>query len=257
MAWDQAWVHGCIMAAITSLINVGIFVKWAEQGAKSITTAALAKLTSSDAVLLRRLLRQVAGEFLIIEVAEDTHASTPWALRVGTKSKFASIYKRFYHDMVTSLFINLQRIYGEDSSFCHSAGNFTSWVDLYDTGQVIQEARPGRPLVVDIGGSKGHDIEKFLQRYPDVPKSRLILQNLPEALEKYTIHSGVAVQPYNFFTPQPANEILKTLVATLETTSLTATTLDITMMALLSALEQSEDQWRQVLGGHMTSHRLA
>jgi hypothetical protein len=84
---------------------------------------------------------------------------------------------------------NWQRVHGDDSTFfgfvssdplrnqhfadamdCHSRGNFTSWVDLYDTSQIIN-ARLDHPLVVDMGGSKGHDIEKFLQ----TPRSTEIL----------------------------------------------------------------------------------
>ncbi|KAI0189754.1 O-methyltransferase-domain-containing protein [Xylaria flabelliformis] len=323
VAWDQAWVHGNTMAATKTLIDAGLFTKWAEAGSKPMTTSKFAELTGADPILLRRLLRQIAADHLITEIDQDTYSSTPWSLRLGTESTFSSIYRRFYHDLVTPLFLslpsffkdtgyknptnllnsNFQHVHGEGSTFfgfvssnevmnqqfadamdCHSAGNFTSWVDLFDTDQVVKAARPGHALVVDIGGSKGHDIEKFLQKHPTVPKESLILQDLPEVLHKFTINPGITVYPYDFFTPQPvkgaavyyfhivlhdwpdnkATEILEVvrdamepgyskvliheaLVAAKEP-SLTATTLDMTMMALFSALERSEDQWYKLIG---------
>ncbi|KAI0856902.1 hypothetical protein F4860DRAFT_518315 [Xylaria cubensis] len=79
---------------------------------------------------------------------------------------------------------------------CHSAGHFTSWVDLFNTDHVVTAARPGHALVVDIGSSKGHDIEKFLQKHPTVPKESLILQDLPEVLQKFTIDPGITRDPH-------------------------------------------------------------
>lgn len=260
---------------------------------------------------------------MITEIDIGTYASTPWALRLGTEETFASIYGRFYHDTVTPAFLSLpfflgeqeggyenptnltksnwQRVHGDDSSFfgfvssdpvlnqhfadamdCHSKGNFTSWVDVYDTSQIIS-ARHDRPLVVDIGGSKGHDIEKFLQKHPEVSKTCLVLQDLPEVLEKFTIHSGITAYPYNFFTPQPvkgariyyfhivlhdwpdesAVAILKNVRDAMEpgyskilihevlvserAPSLTVTTLDLTMMALFSTFERSEEHFRGLI----------
>ncbi|KAI0912533.1 O-methyltransferase-domain-containing protein [Ustulina deusta] len=172
-----------------------------------------------------------------------------------------------------------------DAMDCLSAGNSISWVNLYDTNQIVQAARPGRPLVVDVGGSKGHKIEKFLQKHPDVPKESLILQDLPEVLEKVTIHPGITACPYNFFTPQPvkgarvyyfhivlhdwpdetATRILEVVRDAMERgysrlhihevlvparePSLAATTLDITMMALFSSLERTENEWRRLIDG--------
>ena len=167
---------------------------------------------------------------------------------------------------------------------CHSKGNFTSWVDLYDTSQIVS-ARRDRPLVVDIGGSKGHDIEKFLQKHPDVPKACLVVQDLPEVLEKFTMHPGITACPHDFFNPQPvkgariyyfhivlhdwpdesAAAILRNVRDAMEpgysrilihevlvndrAPSLTVTTLDLTMMALFSTLERSEEQFRKLING--------
>lgn len=54
--WDMACAHGWIelttVAAIKTLIDAGLFTKWAEQGSTPLTTDEFAKLTGADAVLL-------------------------------------------------------------------------------------------------------------------------------------------------------------------------------------------------------------
>lgn len=166
---------------------------------------------------------------------------------------------------------------------CHSAGNFTSWVDLYDTTQILEASQPDRAMIVDVGGSKGHDIEKFLQKHPEVSKDKLILQDLPEVLERFTIHPGITPYPHDFFTTQPVKGarvyyfhivlhdwpndtavkilgnirdamepgysriLLHEVLVNSQAPPLTVTTLDMTMMALFSSLERSEDQWHELV----------
>ena len=58
-------------------------------------------------------------------------------------------------------------------------------------------------LVVDVGGSQGHDILGFRDRYPNLP-GRLILEELPETLRSISEPlEGVEAICYDFFTPQP------------------------------------------------------
>ncbi|KAI0426961.1 S-adenosyl-L-methionine-dependent methyltransferase [Xylaria sp. FL1042] len=324
VAWDHAWVHGCTLAAIKTLIDASVFMRWVETGSKPMNTSELADLTGSDPLLLKRLLRQIAADHLITQIGIDTYAPTPWSIRVGTESTFASIYGKFYYNLVSPLFesvpfflkeagyknptsltnSNFERVHGEGSKIfeyissdetlnqhfadtmeCISVGQRMSWVDLYDINNIIHAARPGNPLVVDVGGSKGHNLEKFLQKYPSVPKEGLILQDLPEVLEKVTVHPGITAYPYDFFTPQSvkgalvyylsfilhdwldemATKILEVLRDAMERRyskllihevvvfdnepSLTATTLDITMMATCSSLERSEKEWGRLIEG--------
>lgn len=62
---------------------------------------------------------------------------------------------------------------------------------------------PHAVLIVDVGGSHGHDLLRFKEQFPGLP-GRLILQDLPE-----TIHvlddglSGIEPMAYNFYSPQP------------------------------------------------------
>lgn len=105
-----------------------------------------------------------------------------------------------------------------DAMECHSKYNLTPWVDVYPTDTIIAAAKERgldattRPLVVDIGGSKGHDLKKFLARHPDIPAGSLILQDLPTILQGVEADlaqdsaaaAAITVQPHDFFTPQPA-----------------------------------------------------
>lgn len=59
-------------------------------------------------------------------------------------------------------------------------------------------------LLVDIGGSRGHDLIAFRQNFKDA-QGRLILQDLPHVIEKVpTLDEwGIEKMSYDFFTPQP------------------------------------------------------
>ena len=57
--------------------------------------------------------------------------------------------------------------------------------------------------IVDVGGSRGHDLESFAESHPEF-NGRLVLQDLPETIgplngEKHVFEA----MPYDFFTPQP------------------------------------------------------
>lgn len=57
-------------------------------------------------------------------------------------------------------------------------------------------------LFVDVGGGRGHEIEKFVGRFPQ-KKSRMVLQDLPHVVKEVDGSSTMDVMAYDFFTPQP------------------------------------------------------
>lgn len=64
-------------------------------------------------------------------------------------------------------------------------------------------------LLVDIGGSIGHDLLEFRRKWPDV-RGRLVLQDRPEIIEKAkTMNLGPRIEPtvHDFFTEQPVKGI--------------------------------------------------
>lgn len=52
VAWDHVWVNGATIASAKTLIDIGVFKKWQENGYKELSCAELAKLTGADEVLL-------------------------------------------------------------------------------------------------------------------------------------------------------------------------------------------------------------
>lgn len=69
IGWEDAWVDGCTKASIKSLIDIGVFTKWAESGSKPSTTARFAELTGADPALL--------GEILLLLSMHDPPGPSP------------------------------------------------------------------------------------------------------------------------------------------------------------------------------------
>lgn len=197
------------------------------------------------------MMRAIAGQCLVTEVAQDTYARTAWAKTLAEDPSFAGLYGGFYHELNNPMFrtlpsylkktgfrnpvdgndCNLQFWRGQpdhlfqyigtnplltsdfnDAMECHSKYNLTPWADIYPTDSIIAAAKAHQPqtspLVVDVGGGKGHDLKKFLGHHrADVPAGSLILQDLPQILRgvdsELESEGAIAVQAHDFFTPQP------------------------------------------------------
>lgn len=325
IVWDHIWVNPATNASIKTLVDVGVFTKWAEQGHAPQTSAQLAELVGADVVVIRRMLRQISGQNLVAETAEDTFAPTAWAKALAEDPALASTYGEFYSGLNLPMFVSLPSFLREkgyrnptdvtdgnwqfwkgtadgffhdvttepelasgfhDAMRCHSRYNLTPWPDVYPTDTIVQAARekgPGRALVVDVGGSRGHDLEKFCARHADIPDGSLILQDLPEVVRDLQLPGAIQPQPHDFFTEQPvrgaraylmhnvlhdwaddrAVAILENVAKAMEKgysrlliheslisavkPSARVTTSDITMMASLSAKERDEGEWRSLI----------
>lgn len=57
-------------------------------------------------------------------------------------------------------------------------------------------------LIVDVGGSYGHDLERFRSKHPDIP-GRLVLQDKPEIIAQAKPDVGIEPTVHDFFTTQP------------------------------------------------------
>ncbi|KAJ5843574.1 uncharacterized protein N7525_001315 [Penicillium rubens] len=58
-------------------------------------------------------------------------------------------------------------------------------------------------LLVDVGGSFGHDLSGFHRKWPGLP-GRLVLQDLPEVVASVKdLHPSIEVTSHDFFTEQP------------------------------------------------------
>ncbi|OJJ43620.1 hypothetical protein ASPZODRAFT_169288 [Penicilliopsis zonata CBS 506.65] len=83
-----------------------------------------------------------------------------------------------------------------------------SWMDIgfYPVKErLLGESKFGSDdiLLVDVGGSLGHDLSEFRQKWPQVP-GRLILQDLPAVTEGAKgLDTTIEVMAHDFFTEQP------------------------------------------------------
>ena len=80
------------------------------------------------------------------------------------------------------------------------------WFEIFlITDQFISGLRsdPHAALIVDVGGSHGHDLLKFKEHYPELP-GKFILQDLPETLMSLSGElNGIEPVAYDFYEPQP------------------------------------------------------
>jgi len=170
-----------------------------------------------------------------------------------------------------------------NDSMMSFALNKTSWTDIYPIDQIVSELKEGKPLVVDVGGGVGHDLERFRARYPDVPHGSLILQDLPDVAQQAQVQAPAITQAHDMFTPEPVKsakvyflhnilhdwpddqsvEILRNVAKGMEKgysrlllnenvipakgSHPLATMMDMCMMMIFSSVERTEEHWRKLV----------
>lgn len=82
-----------------------------------------------------------------------------------------------------------------------------SWMDpgFYPVEEhLVAGLDPNAPLLVDVGGSTGHDLTEFHLKHPKV-QGKLVLQDLPEVIEKarHLVGSNIEAMEHDFFKEQP------------------------------------------------------
>lgn len=80
--------------------------------------------------------------------------------------------------------------------------NQSGWLEIFPHDTLISNAKPDAPLVVDVGGNIGHDLDRFYQAHPETA-SRLYLEDLAEVVSLSKCPDPVNKIGYDFFTPQP------------------------------------------------------
>ncbi|KAL6859799.1 hypothetical protein ACO1O0_003823 [Amphichorda felina] len=176
--------------------------------------------------------------------------------------------------------------------FNHHMGGYhqgrPSWMDagFFPVKERLVEGfdkSEGSAMIVDVGGSYGHDLEEFCAKHPDVP-GRLILQDLPIVIDQVKkLDARIEPMSYDFLTEQPVNgarayfmhsvlhdwpdemclKILANITAAMKPgyskilinenvvpdtgAQWEATALDIMMLTLLSSRERTRENWQDLL----------
>ncbi|EXJ71701.1 uncharacterized protein A1O5_05509 [Cladophialophora psammophila CBS 110553] len=199
-----------------------------------------------------------------------------WELTYGKGTDFFSLISKQsklmqqFHDMMA-----VQRYRRPD------------WFDIYPVEEAVIggfDPSVGGVLLVDIGGSRGHELKKFKDRFPHA-EGKLVLEDLPEVvdLSPYSETDGITKIGHNFFSSQPiegarvyymrsilhdwdderVREILRNIVPAMRRgysrllindwvipdtgAALYPCLQDINMLALFSAMERSESHFRELL----------
>lgn len=86
------------------------------------------------------------------------------------------------------------------------AANRPTLSQVYPTEQIVSNATNDNIVLVDIGGSIGHDILSFAQIH-DFKPGTLVLQDRPAVIENAgDLVPAIKKMEYDFFTPQPVQE---------------------------------------------------
>ncbi|KAJ5730043.1 uncharacterized protein N7483_004551 [Penicillium malachiteum] len=161
----------------------------------------------------------------------------------------------------------------------------TPWTNVYDTKDLLEGSKldDGSAFVVDIGGNTGIDVSRVLNKHPELPAGALILQDLPEVIANAKVDEKITTMVHDFFLPQPikgsrayfmhavlhdwpdhkAKQLLENtrdsmvkgysklfiydIVLPSTGASISQTTMDVQMLALLSASERTEGAWKKLL----------
>ena len=77
-----------------------------------------------------------------------------------------------------------------------------SWLDVFPFEQLAQDLDPQAVLFVDIGGGIGGQCAAIRAKFPHAP-GRVVLQELPPAIQQATPMEGVEFMVHDFWTEQP------------------------------------------------------
>ncbi|KAL8923979.1 MAG: hypothetical protein Q9208_004263 [Pyrenodesmia sp. 3 TL-2023] len=307
-------------AALKVAKDLQLFNKWHDCGNGEMTSDELASIVSCDPSLLVRLLRHLAANHLVQQPTVDSFKPTTFtrALLQPVYGEWINHLSHRYDATIPCFFklpdylartgyqspsnpsdgvFQYTKGYDGDAfeyfkanpregeSFNHVMGgvmaNQASWLDIYPHTSLL-DSRHDLPLLVDVGGNVGHDLDKFRQRYPDTA-ARLYLQDRPEVVRRSKCPDPVNKMGYDFFTPQPirgarvyymhgvlhdwpdepACRILKMQKDALTPGHSTllihdhivseapvhphTTAYDLTMMVMVAGEERTEAKWRQLL----------
>ncbi|KAI1826737.1 putative O-methyltransferase [Xylaria intraflava] len=312
-------IHSPLFAVAARIaIHLNLF-KHISNSSVPITSDELASLSGGEELLIVRLLRPLAATGFVKEVAERTWAPTGVTFAMAKEEiasghrvvgdtiiKAASSAPKYFkeagyqcpvdpHDglmqyglqtklTIFELFDSTPEMLKDFTLFMgNTMGARHYWMDWFPVeDRLFQGATEGSPLLVDVGGGKGHDLIAFHEKYPQ--QGGLILQDMPSVIEQIEgLDPAINTVKYNFFTEQPVKgarayfyhhilhdwsdikclEILeglkpamtpgysKLLLHELIIPEVGASkfygTFDLAMMAFNSGMERTKKQWEELL----------
>ncbi|KAL3260276.1 hypothetical protein ABHI18_004719 [Aspergillus niger] len=240
----HCWSQSTLYAAVETGVNLGIFTVLSQDD-KPKTAGHLAAATGADPTVIARILKHLAAMGVITETGPDEYRRTGFSIAMmsnrysdsypcmtgcitdGVLALPAQLKKTNYRNPSDGKNCAFQRGFRTPLHFfgfleknpihaiqfnnhmsAYHQGR-PSWMDVgfYPVLSLVAEANiSGQDvLLVDIGGSLGHDLSEFHRKWPQVP-GRLILQDLPKVVEQaksMDMDPAIELMTYDFFTEQP------------------------------------------------------
>ncbi|KAJ5389685.1 S-adenosyl-L-methionine-dependent methyltransferase [Penicillium cataractarum] len=209
----------------------------------SVTVSQLAKTTQASPLLLERLLRYLASNSMIKETGLNEYQANKNTHILADEKGEAMVYHGFdfhgpivsampeffkennYQDIDSTTNTPFQKAHNTTLSsfewFVQHPKHFESlqkvmtvlegaeWTVGFDHLDLAAKAVPSisprpseKPFFVDVGGGHGHQCIQLGKKYPNL-LGRLVLQDLPEAINKLPLIEGVKAEAYDFFKRQP------------------------------------------------------
>lgn len=154
-----------------------------------------------------------SGEILMTGAQQSPKYLRNNGYRCPTDPRAGFVQYAFQTDLTTfELISTMPDTFKDFNAFMgREVGARKKWLEWYDVpGRLMHGAKQDTPLLVDVGGGKGHDLVRFLEFHPDV--GRLVLQELEPVLQSAPdLPSEIEKMPYDFFTVQPVkgNSVLR------------------------------------------------
>ncbi|KAI2768746.1 S-adenosyl-L-methionine-dependent methyltransferase [Daldinia loculata] len=288
-----------------------------------VSAEEIAKENGADEILIRRLLRVLTAAGYVAEKGNGLYGSTRWSSHLSQRTSEGMVKHLFdlctpaaveapswfkstgyqlptdpakgiiqaTHGFKEPLFTWFRRPENKkawdhaNTFFEGDRGSSPSWVSWFPVKEKLLEGyNKDLPVLVDVGGGRGHDVVEFCKRFPDV-EGELILQDQQLVLDSSVADLPATVKKYpiDFFKEAPVKgariyymkyvlhdwqddaclQILKNVSAAMtkgysylvindmilpeEGCPLFPALLDILMFIVLSSQERAASQWNNLL----------
>ncbi|KAH8689898.1 putative O-methyltransferase [Talaromyces proteolyticus] len=239
-AYRQSWIEPARMASLEITNKLDIWKKWAAAGGSPKSIEELSKLVTCDHTLLSRVIWQLAGAHMLEVVRPGVFGLTPFTAALAEGPQIPSTVS-LYIDMQGPALRSLPSFVqstGFQNPTDHVNGLFRYWTgktvwdwlkanpetekvvgtvmqtyamnrpslsDIYPTGELINSIQDDTAVLVDCGGSIGHDLTSFAKVHgKDLKPGSLILQDQPVVIEEAgDLDPTIKKMDHDFFTPQP------------------------------------------------------
>ncbi|KAI4157988.1 MAG: hypothetical protein LQ342_007848 [Letrouitia transgressa] len=224
-------------------VDLKLFRILVSQNGFPISAEELGKRSSADTEFIVRIMRVITALNYAAEAGERSYIATPltnaitlpaleacvvhssehaaavsiamptYFARHGYKSPTDRMNGPFQHALHTSLSYfdylhsDERKMRNFNNFMTGSRGARKHWTEWFPVRDIVLQdltnSNINTKLLVDMGGGKGHDLARFLRKFPEAA-GRLVLQDLPGTVATMEdLGGGIDIQSHNLFTAQP------------------------------------------------------